>query len=218
MRVEPEYVEQFADLFEGRRDAYGTENGGCARQPDGWPIWKSTLANHLSGDSDPIGVYPMVPSPLFVDGNDVVHHMWELKWGCVDFDIRTPTKPAGDYADTRSAHEAAIRLQQTTRALGLYGYVEQSRSGGYHLWVFAEEWVSAEQMRHALMAACKAANVSAREVNPKNTGYDDPSTLGNYVRLPYPGHNPEGRRMFVSTMDGRVWRLGEFLAIVRKAA
>jgi hypothetical protein len=63
--------------------------------------------------------------------------------------------------------------------------VERSRSKGYHVWVFADSPVTAEDMRRMLLVAHQVADYPAREVNPKQSDVSV-HKVGNYVRLPYP--------------------------------
>ena len=60
-------TKQFADLFTGRTDAYGTDTGGACWQP----VTYATYERHLTG-TEPIGIYPVV--------NNMV------RWGCCDID------------------------------------------------------------------------------------------------------------------------------------
>ncbi len=168
----------FADLFSGRTDAYGTEEGRCARvsfDP------KLLAARHLDG-TELVGVYPMVH----------LDQGWHVRWGCVDFDVRTKGKPSWDYADEAEAHAAATDLQAVLASRGITSWVESTRSHGRHVWVFAKSWVPARVMRRALLVSCTVSSVSTREINPKQEDLPNPDSLGNYVRLPYAGsiHRP----------------------------
>lgn len=126
----------------------------------------ATYAEHLYG-SELIGIYPLTDEAT-------------VKWGCSDIDT--------DDLD------AARNLQTALMVKGVHSYVEKTRRG-YHVWVFADEWVPAAIMRRALLSAHEAIGYPAKEVNPKQ---EEASSLGNYVRLPYPnGMNemPENRYM-----------------------
>ena len=70
------------------------------------------------------------------------------------------------------------------------------------MWVFAREWVPAATMRRALLVACNLVDVPPSEVNPKNESFDSPDTLGNYVRLPYPGSAEVGDRTVYNVSGG----------------
>lgn len=164
---------QFHVLFAGRKDAYGTEEGGCAREP----VTTDHYAAHLRGKR-PFGIYPMVPDD---DGN------WMVKWGCIDLDVQAPHKRRWDYDTPADAYTAALNLYHTLEAFGITSWIESTKSGGCHVWVFATAWVPAATMRRCLLVACNVADVPPTEVNPKNEQFDTPDTLGNYVRLPYPG-------------------------------
>jgi hypothetical protein len=157
----PDLVDQFAELFQGCNDAYGSNTGGCIRKPVTREVWE----RHLSG-GEPIGIYPLVTS--------YPHHPLIqpiVRWGCSDIDVDDVT--------------LALNLYRALRELGLTSWIERSRSKGYHVWVFVTEWVPAETMRNALLVAHQVAGVPPTEINPKQTGGVE---LGNYVRLPFPGH------------------------------
>lgn len=132
-------TDDFVTLFRGRGDCYGSDTGGCVRQP----LDRNTFQNHLEGHVG-IGVYPAVPAsvPFCV-------------WGCSDIDVE----------DLGSAR----LLQRTLKAAGVTSWVERSRSKGYHVWVFASDRVPAEDMRRMLLATHQVADYPAREVNPKQS-------------------------------------------------
>jgi len=183
-------AEPYANLFTGRADVHGTEQGGAYRRgPVGsmssrrW--WIETCRDHLSGAAEPIGSYPMIPL-----GQEPA---WWAAWGCVDYD---------EGEDESWAH--AVNTHNVCQALGAKTWIERSRSKGYHVWLFPEATVPAETMRHALLAAAQIAGAPTREINPKQTtlGWSEAHgdhQLGNYVRLPYPGGSPNGRRCMYDT-------------------
>ena len=150
-------LDNFVTLFRGRGDCYGSEEGGCVRQP----LSRLVFANHLVGTT-PIGVYPSVPAPSEPF----------CVWGCSDIDIE-------------SLDDARL-IQRTLAEVDITSWVERSRSKGYHVWVFATEPVTSKVMRNALLVAHKVANYPAREVNPKQVDVSA-TKVGNYVRLPYAG-------------------------------
>jgi len=124
----------------------------------------------------PIGVYPMV---FHLGGPHDQHEQggptgwWGVKWGCSDI----------DYDDILAARNLCGAL----KALGIPCWLERSRSKGYHVWVFAREWVRASVMRRALLVAHEVSGVPPAEVNPKQENLAE-GQVGNYVRLPYPGY------------------------------
>lgn len=77
---EEEEVDVFADLFRGRVDAYGHEEGMCVHEPLTRDVWRS----HLYG-RHPIGIYPVLPD----------NTVW---WSCIDIDQDLPLA-ARDVAD-----------------------------------------------------------------------------------------------------------------------
>lgn len=124
----------------------------------------SAFARHLYGQ-ELVGIYPLT------DNSTVM-------WGCTDIDV--------DEIDL------ALNLKTAFEIKGIQSFVEKTRRG-YHVWVFADDWIPAPIMRRAFLAAHEAVKVPAKEVNPKQ---EEATGLGNYVRLPYPnGINemPENR-------------------------
>lgn len=198
-------VEQFTSLFEGNRSAVGTEHGGCQRLLEG--RWAHALRTHLtSGGQDTIGVYPLVYTNPVTGVPNRDGYGWEVHWGCVDFD-------EGEEASW--AH--ARNLVKILSKFSVTGWIERSRSKGFHVWVFevAGKWVPAATVRRGLLVACDLVDAPTREINPKAEGYDDPSTLGNYVRLPYPGWLGENfsvdKRVMVVGADADTLLLEDFL-------
>jgi hypothetical protein len=150
-------LKDFTKLFAGRDDVYGSNEGGCVKQP----LTADVLHKHFSGVA-PIGIYPVVPAK----GD------FYVGWGCVDF-------------DTSDSESHAVALYDALEAAGVQSYIERSRSKGYHVWVFAKEPVLAKHMRNMLLVASQVAGTPTTEVNPKQVSLGRGS-YGNYVRLPYP--------------------------------
>jgi len=150
-------VSHFVNLFRGRGDVYGHNEGRCVKEA----LTFKKFTEHLDG-VEAIGVYPIVPSK----GD------FKVVWGCSDF-------------DTAEAWSHAKLLHDALRAAGVSPWVERSRSKGFHVWVFCMDLVEASAMRNMLLAAHQVAGVPATEVNPKQTRLAA-GQYGNYVRLPYP--------------------------------
>jgi hypothetical protein len=202
--TEQEALEQFTQLFRGRGDAQGTWEGGCLRQP----LTPASFDKHLRNGPH-IGVYPLITD--------------KVSWGCIDIDGKDhPTEQPGMW-DWDRMHTIALRLVQVLAVKGIHAYTERTRNG-IHVWVFPEDGlVPAWMMRRSLMAACKAIGYNPKEVNPKQEQVD-PSQLGNYVRLPYPGALtqplwlPEERCFYSPDNKWVPWSLGTFLASVKLTA
>jgi hypothetical protein len=156
--VIPDYLlKQYITLFRGRGDVYGHNEGRCVKEQ----LTTETFQKHLEG-TEPIGVYPMLSH---ID-------QYYVAWGCVDF-------------DTAEADQHAVRLHDALMEAGVTSWIEKSRSKGFHVWVFAEHAVLAEDMRNMLIVASQVAETPTTEVNPKQTTLKA-GQYGNYVRLPYP--------------------------------
>ena len=142
----------------------------------------SSFARHLNGE-ELIGVYPLTSEST-------------VRWGCSDIDV--------DDLD------AARNLQTAFKMKDVASYVEKTVKG-YHVWVFADDWVPAPVMRRAFLSAHQVIGLPPKEVNPKQ---EEATGLGNYVRLPYPdGYDqmPEVRYMLFDAQDVPM-TLGQFLA------
>ena len=154
----PDYLTQpYISLFRGRGDVYGHDEGRCVKEQ----LTNEVFQKHFSGEA-PIGIYPMVPHA----------EQFYVAWGCVDF-------------DTSDADQNAVKLHDALMEAGIVSWIEKSRSKGFHVWVFAERAVLAEDMRNMLIVASHVAETPTTEVNPKQTTLKA-GQYGNYVRLPYP--------------------------------
>jgi hypothetical protein len=195
MKATMSLTTRFQSLFDGRDDAWGADSGGAMRgEPD--------FASHLFGGA-PIGIYP-------VRGDNT------CAWGCVDLDVRSPGHKSYDYESTEDALDAAADLIQVLEYSDIQAWAEITRSGGVHVWVFAQEWMDAAVMRRALLVACNVGRVPTTEVNPKQETLAD-GQLGNYVRLPYPGAGNNGLVVRFMVENNEAIELHEFLDRVQPA-
>lgn len=162
-------VSGFAHLFYGRNDAwFDGDNNRCIRRP----VTLQHFRRHLSGEQS-IGTYPVLDNKT-------------CRWGCIDLD--------SEHDD----FQKALNVWAIWNYYNIPAWLERSRSKGWHVWVFTDEWVPAEHMRNAGLAVVELAELGKVEVNPKN---DDPAKtpngLVNTVRLPYAGNAKRGRMVFV---------------------
>lgn len=172
----PQVIDEFVMLFRGRGDCYGSWDGGCVRNP----LRHEQFAKHLA-EGPYIGVYPA----FNMDGNTV------CIWGCTDIDKTD---------DPKAAH----LIRDAFKAVGVTAWIERS-AHGFHVWVFANELVSAQSMRRMFLAAHQVVGVPPTEVNPKQEKLLG-QQVGNYVRLPYPGVLSKGiwQRYMVDTLGQSV--------------
>lgn len=192
-----EAVDAFLDAFEGRFDVVGVEDSGYGHPG---PVevrsrqeWQAHAARHLRGEMN-MGVYPVTADHVL--------------WGCIDFD-------EGEIESRAHAQNVALVLAH----MEMTGWIERSRSKGYHVWVFADDWVPAWVMRKALLAACQTVDAPTREINPKSE-HLDPDEYGNYVRLPYFGaaNGALERQVILHPQTLRPLSLPVFLANVERDA
>jgi hypothetical protein len=190
-------VSDYVALFDGRHDAVGTETGGCLRTKDYFD-WCELIEAHLqNGGPEAIGIYPLVHRPDHVEENGAPGEIpgWSVHWGCVDFD-------EGEDASWTYARN----LKNVLAHVDVQGWIERSRSKGYHVWVFARrgEWVPAATVRRGLLVACQLGGAPIKYINPTAEAHDDPTFLGNYVRLPYPGCLTQANTDYQWVSDRRV--------------
>lgn len=168
----------FATLFAGGAIATDTADG--FRPLEDAPPLLELCRKHLSTVDAGIGVYP-----LYGDETDdgVVYR---VNWGCVDFD---------EGEDDSRIH--ADNLELVLHRLGVKGWVERSRSKGYHVWVFFSEPLLARSVREGLIGVCSVVDAPIKEVNPKQIELTGKG-WGNGVRLPYPFFHAPGRNVVLS--------------------
>lgn len=182
MTPTPEQIEQFASLFAGRTDAYGTGAGMWIKKP----VTVAHYEAHLRGFGKGLGI-----APLLDDGT--------INFAAIDLD-----EPDFD----------AARDMQTL--LPGPSFIERSRSGNAHVWVFFEEPVEAWPIRGILKEATLAAGKASVEVFPKQDRlFPELRTefrpeLGNYINLPFHGDE----RPIFNPGQNYTWTLEKFLANV----
>lgn len=112
---------------------------------------------HLRGEKDGLGIFPLLD-------NASVH------FAAIDLD--------------EPDFEAAVTMAEM---LPGQAWVERSRSGNAHVWVFFKEPVEAWVARGVLRFAAEAAGYPRVELFPKQDQLK-PGMVGNYINLPYHGH------------------------------
>tara|TARA_R100000656_G_scaffold110853_1_gene82823 strand:- start:24 stop:1052 length:1029 start_codon:yes stop_codon:yes gene_type:complete len=174
-------IQVFKELFAGFPYAYGMDSGGCC-----WYPTDEKYEEHLR-EGENIGIYPMVYDPEkesvgpagFIDSggrpvySDMRPELWKCKWGSIDID---------EHEESEVHASNAVTLFE---ALGIKAWTEISKSKGYHVWVFAIDWVLASTMRKALLAVTQMGDIAFDAVYPKQDSLLGPP--GNYMRLPYGG-------------------------------
>lgn len=178
-------AERFIDLFGGYADAASIGRFGTGR--GGWsqrPLTPGDVMNHLQGEGSGIGVPPLRPD------NTVVFAAIDL-----------------DEPDFYAAREMQTFIPGTS-------FLERSRSGNAHVWVFFREPLEAWVAMGILKEATIAAGKEHVEVFPKNHDFAR-VRVGNYINLPYHG---DERHIFDNTLgmpfpSERMMTLETFLAL-----
>jgi hypothetical protein len=177
----------FASLFRGGGIATDQPGVGDGFRPMELPSGEHVPAlgtgftdicvKHLTEENHPIGVYPLLPA---------VANIHSVYWGCVDFD---------EGEEESLIH--AKNLELVLHRMSIKGWIERSRSKGYHVWVFFQEAMRAIDVRNGLLAACQIVDAPTKEINPKQTELTGKG-WGNGVRLPYPAGRQPGRNVILS--------------------
>jgi hypothetical protein len=175
------YVHSFINLFGGFADSNAI--GAHGTGAGRWvkrPLGAFDVASHLAGDGVGIGVPPLRPD------NTVV-------FAAIDLD-----EPDFD---------AAREMQQYIPGTS---FIERSRSGNAHVWVFFAEPIEAWLPMALLREAVTAAGKKGVEIFPKNHDFAKVK-LGNYINLPYHGSN----RPILNPADGKVMDLAWFIDVAQ---
>ena len=147
----------FIDLFGGTEDSERIGAYGTGKGQ--WikrPLSMSDVVRHLEGEGPGIGIPPLRPDSTCV-------------FGAIDL----------DEPDFEAAQEMRCYIPGQS-------FVERSRSGNAHVWVFFDKPIEAWVVMGLLKDACIGAGKKHVEVFPKNHDFTRVK-LGNYINLPYHG-------------------------------
>jgi len=215
-----EDVDLFCDVFTGFPHAYGASGERA------WCVWEDVTADligrHLEGYR-PVGIYPMVYDPHHTVGgpscftpqgrlyqSPARNDLWMCRWGCIDLDARAGCKVGQGTAD--EVLTAGRTIQAALRLKNLETWIERTRSGGIHVWLFVDDWVRCDDMRGTLEWAVDTADVAIDAIFPRVDHALGPP--GNFVRLPYFGASEPGRLTMLDDNDDPL-PLHDFLDEVR---
>ena len=116
---------------------------------------------HINGELPALGLVPITPPEK---DDDETHY---CKWGCLDID------------EYNFDHKQLI---ENINKLDLPMVVFRSKSGGAHVFLFCEEWISARVMRSKLKMIQKALGYQGCEIFPKQ---DEAGDFGSFLNIPY---------------------------------
>ena len=170
-RTTSEKLAIYRGLFTGLPDVYGTYDldAGKVRQVKE-PVTDEVLLAHLKGQQ-PYGVYLLM--------KDTIRAL------AVDFDT------------DQLCYCLAFRAEALRQ--GIFGYIERSKSKGYHVWMFFEEGgVFARKGRRVAGHILTAIGQPHTEIFPKQDALDEHTSYGNFINAPLFGALvPKGRTVFV---------------------
>ena len=154
-------IERYRDLFINREDAYatqGTDGSFICRKEE---VTDQVLVDHLRG--------------RITCGWYCLNKENQIKWACVD-------------ADSEDGQELLQRVSKRLQGLEIPSYIEESREGRGHLWIFLEP-ISAKHVRKVL----KRVVEEGMEVFPKQNRISRKG-YGSLVRGPLGIHLRTGKR------------------------
>ena len=160
-------LEKFKSIFEGLERAHGVtkigQSNGNGTKVKGQsfvkrePVTDELWQKHLDG-TESLGVIP-------------INDKNQCKWGCIDID---------SYAGFNHSE-----LIQKIDKLNLPLIVFRSKSGGAHVFLFTENYVSAKSMQDKLTEIKAVLGYGGSEVFPKQTELKSQDDTGNFLNLPY---------------------------------
>ncbi|MBT9158667.1 MAG: hypothetical protein DDT36_01685 [Firmicutes bacterium] len=195
---------EFARLFRGRRDAWGSLPPKCNHEQINLAHYSRHLAGRVS-----LGIYPLLD-----DGT--------CFWAAADFDQEKPAR----WHSGRNDASPALSLMESLGHFGLNQGVclEKTKGKGWRIWAFFSNAVPARNVRKLLFAALERAGLpTSIEVFPKQDFLaeptpENPDPVGNFVHLPNFGGGPSGQRpgrVFVDPKTLAPITLAEMIGCVR---
>jgi len=152
-------LELFKAVFRGRQDRYMGYHT-CIDKP----LTDDVLREHLSGHGfKRVGIFPLAPDIL--DGRGT--------WWVV--------------ADTDNEDlDEAIKVKESLSNYGIASYLEISKRGGFHVWVFFSEPVLATAARNLMKRAAEVSEVDYHRIFP-TTDSIDLNDADGFIYLPLSG-------------------------------
>ena len=189
-------IERFKNIFYGLDRAHGVtvvgESNGDGNKIKGKsfvkrePITDELWQKHLDG-ADSLGIIPIN------DDN-------KCKWGCIDID---------SYAEFD--HKKLInKIKQFQLPL----VVCRSKSGGAHVFLFTEDYVSAGLMQDKLNEIRSVLGYGGSEVFPKQRELKSKDDTGNFLNLPYFNCGQTTRYAFME--DGEAASIDAFFELYER--
>ncbi|MHC4165382.1 MAG: TOTE conflict system archaeo-eukaryotic primase domain-containing protein [Planctomycetota bacterium] len=161
----------YRSLFTGLQNVYGTydHRTGRVRQAKE-PVTDQVLLAHLKGKR-PYGVYLLVKD--------------RIRALAVDFDEDKLDPP--------------LAFRAEAQRLGIFTYIELSKSKGYHVWMFfAKKGVLARKARLVAGYILTAIGQLNIEIFPKQDTLTENTSFGNFINAPLFGALvPKGRTVFM---------------------
>lgn len=212
------FIEDFWNLFGGRRDVYARSFphrnpekralGKLEYAPVRQPFTDAVLATHLRGEQL-LGIYPIV------DG--------KVTFAAIDFDAPKVRQPDGKWVEAEgdpfpTALAEAVAHAERLEAEGLNVYLERSRSGkGVHLWMFFDGWIDGNTVRRAIKPLLVKEETLDRLYPVQGDTANLGKQLGNLIALPFNGEcAKQGFSSFINPDTLEPIAPRDFLAAVKR--
>ena len=160
-------IDKFKHIFTGLERAHGVtkvgESNGNGIKVKGKSFVKREPVTDLLWQQHLEGIESLGVIPINDDNN--------CKWGCIDID---------SYAGFDH-----LELIKKINKLNLPLIVFRSKSGGAHVFLFTEDYVSARSMQDKLTEIKAVLGYGGSEVFPKQTELKSQDDTGNFLNLPY---------------------------------
>ncbi|MDH4136836.1 MAG: hypothetical protein OEW09_09025, partial [Anaerolineae bacterium] len=154
-------IERYRDLFINREDAYATQRTDGSFICRKEEVTDQVLVDHLKG--------------RITCGWYCLNKDNQIKWACVD-------------ADSEDGQKLLQGVSQRLKGLAIPSYIEESREGRGHLWIFLDP-IAAKPVSKVLRRVVE----EGVEVFPKQNRIS-PKGYGSLVRGPLGIHRKTGKR------------------------
>ena len=184
-------IKKFKDIFEGSYNAYGQTRKTEEYDERGkhktksvivkQPVTDDMWADHLLGKDPALGIIP-------------INEDSKCKWACIDIDV---------YNLNHKELIDKIKLNKLPLV------VFRSKSGGAHVFLFAEEFIPAALFRNKLKDIAAMLGYARSEIFPKQNHINkERGDVGSFLNLPY--HNVNQTLRYAFNYDGNAMTIEEF--------
>lgn len=211
-------ISNLFSYFSGQENNYAIQwvkDDNTGYSPANEPLSFQTAARHLKGEIT-VGIYQLNTAS-------------QVKWCAFDVDIKKQlVDQRGDEGRNINfllyqALTAAKELQNVLTSRGLKSYIEFSGNKGYHVWIFLEDFISAQNAKEIMTHVLNQADfgvldqIISIEIFPKQIQLSGKKKLGNLIKLPFGIHKKNGKRSyFLDDNDKPLKQPSDFFHLAEK--